>query len=139
MHFTTNEHTALTVQFPGKPVSPQLDYTFPAIEENLIDIKVVRYVAPILQVKLIDQENNEAKDAKVRLTYVKEAESKPAAGREASVSFEAQGNGIYRSESLCPDLEFIIYAEKDGMESERKRMTMKEGKNDLITLTLKRP
>jgi hypothetical protein len=39
--------------------------------------------------------------------------------------------------SLAPSFEFDVLAAKDGLESDRTKLTMKEGENKVITLMLK--
>ena len=131
----TNEHSALTVQFPGKPASTIRSYTFPTIEADMLDIKVVRYEAPILLVKVVDETANKVEGAKITADF----DDRPHVSNTFGFgfSFSTQTVGIYRSESLCPDKEFTVLARKDGMESDRVKMMMKEGSTDEITLTLK--
>lgn len=134
LNFTTNEHSALTVQFPGKKASPLRHINYPVLEEDLTDIRVVRYVAPILQVRVVDESDEIVDEARVNVTYSAVKDNKEP--NFSTTSFERQDDGVYRSSSLCPDLEFTVQAVKGDRKTEVKTMTMKEGENDVITLTL---
>ena len=133
LSFSTNEHSALTVQFSGKPVSPQRHYNYPTIEEDLTDIRVVRYVAPILQVKVVDQDGKLVDDARLNVIYSNVTGNMMGF---SPTSFEKQDNGIYRSESLCPGIEFSVAATQGESKSDTKKLMMKEGETDVITLVL---
>ncbi len=136
LHFTTNEHSALTVQFDDKPEMPQRIFRFETIDEDISGIKIVRYVAPILQVRVVDEQGDEVKGATVRGMYAVERTATGA--RVGMIShFEQQSSGLYQSSSLAPGFEFDVFAAKDGLESDRTKLTMKEGENKVITLMLK--
>ena len=136
LNFTTNEHSALTVQFDDKPGVPQRNFRFETIEEDIKGIKIVRYVAPILQAKVVDESGDEVQGATVRVTYTVD---RTAAGAMYGMTshFEQQSSGLYQSSSLAPGFEFDVFAAKDGLESDRTKLTMKEGENKVITLMLK--
>ncbi len=140
LRFMTNEHSALTIQFPGEEMSTIQDRRFERIEEDITGIKVVRTVAPILQVDAVDQDGNRIKDARISVRYEMKP---PAPGKtgmmemmSSSSYFEKQKNGLYQSSSLVPDVEFTIMASTDSLECEKK-MSMVEGSTEKITLTLK--
>ena len=139
LSFTTNEHTGLTVQFPGEKPSTQTTYTYKKLEEGFDDIKVVRYVAPILQVTVLDVDGKQVNEGRVHSRYL-ESQPKPQMmmGMERQLSyFRKQDDGVHRSSSLVPDVEMEIFAVVEGYESERNKITMKEGATEKLTLRLK--
>ncbi len=131
LNFTTNEHSGLTVQFGDESPSPHRRYTFKTIEEDIANIRIVRYVAPILQVNVVDEQGNNVQDATVGATYAVEREPPKSisdtGGMEMMTNtgaisfFEEQPKGIYQSSSLAPGFEFDVYAEKDELGSRRPR------------------
>ena len=138
LNIMTNEHSAYSVQFGDNPPSPQTQYDYKTIEEDITDIKLIRYVAPILQVKVVDEQGDDVQDARVMAMYTEQREADNMMYERPFTSyFEKQENAVHRSSSLCPGFEFEVYAVKDGFESERTTMTMEEDTNDQITLTLK--
>jgi hypothetical protein len=137
LRFTTNEHTALTVQLAGGEAIPQTHWHFDSIEQDIGGIRIVRYVAPILQVKVVDQSGTEIGGANVRAMYA--LERKMTGARTGMISyFERQSSGLYQSSSLAPGFELEVFASKDGLESDRTTLTMQESENRVITLTLKK-
>ncbi len=142
LRFMTNEHSALTIQFPGEEMSTSQDWRFERIEEDITGIKVIRTVAPILQVEAVDQDGKRIKNAKVIAQYkmkppAENKEGEMMAMRSSSSSyFEKQKNGLYQSSSLVPDIEFTVVASTEDLECERT-MSLAEGATEKITLTLK--
>ena len=55
IHFITNEHSALMVQFEGGNLSPRDTYRFAILEEDINNIRVVRYPAAILKIRTVDE------------------------------------------------------------------------------------
>ena len=126
LRFSTNEHSALTIQFGDAPPSVKRSYQYKTIEQDIGDIKIVRYVAPILQVKVLDQQGNAVTDARVMSLYKAELDAaKKSNGTLTTAYFEKQGKGIYRSSSLTPGYAFEVFAQADGLESEH--VTMNDG------------
>ncbi len=138
LRFSTNEHTGLMIQMPGKEPSPQRTFQYESLDDDLLGIKVVRYVAPIVQVKVIDEDGELVTDCRVSAQYAGNAEGKGNMMMEQQLAgyFEKQTNGLHRSGSLVPGVEFEVFARKSGFTSERKRMTMKEGTNETIRIKL---
>jgi beta-lactamase regulating signal transducer with metallopeptidase domain len=134
VEFTTNEHTALKVQLPGKEMSTWRFYTFPVMNEDIVGIKVIRYVAPLLLVSVVDEAGQPVADADIRVNY--RVEMKDPSPGIRSTSFEKQGGGVYRSSSLCPDAEFVVTATKGDLKSEPRTMTLGEGVTERVTLKL---
>ena len=60
----------------------------------------------------------------------------PVNGPKTHVFFEKQTDQLLRSSQLAPNVEFEVYAAKDGLESERITKSMKEGTDEVLTLTL---
>ena len=138
LRFTTNEHTGLTIQFEGQEPSPQTDYRYETIEEDITNIKVVRYVAPIVQVKLVDEKGNSVEKADVMARYVNDDKNKKMMMNGiSSAHFERQHNGVFRSSSLVPDTPFAIIVRSEQYETSETTMSMKEAATEEITVKLK--
>jgi beta-lactamase regulating signal transducer with metallopeptidase domain/5-hydroxyisourate hydrolase-like protein (transthyretin family) len=138
LQFMTNEHTALRVQMPGKPMVARHHFMYPVMNDDIIGIKVIRYTAPLLVVTVVDENDQPVADADIRLTYPADdkADPSPSIG---SVSFEKQGDGVSRSSSLCPGIEFVVTATKGELKSEPKTMTLAEGVTERVTMKLAKP
>ncbi len=136
LRFSTNEHSGLMVQFEGGKLSPQDSYRFEKLESDINNIRVIRHVAAILKVRIVDQSGTDLKDAGIFATYAIEKD----AGEEAMMSNQIGFNredGLFRLSSLVPNVDFQVRASLAGFQSETQKISMKEGERRTITMTLK--
>lgn len=139
--FMTNEHSSLRVQIgDGELLTTTRDIEIGTIEEDFDQIKVYRYVAPIIQIKVVDVEGNVLEDASVGANYVgKESEAAMlTTGMRTTVFFEKQKDGYHRSSQLCPDAEFEYFAQLENYEQASDIAEMKENETQKVTLTMKK-
>lgn len=141
LSFITNEHSALKIQIGDSELQNNTrDIDLGTLEEDFTDIIVHRYVAPILQVKVVDENGDELKEAKVGAIYDGEevGQFNPINGQPTSVFFEKQKDGYHRSSQLSPDSKFECFAYLDGYERTVETLTMKEHETRKVTLTMKK-
>ncbi len=136
--FATSEHSALLIQLgPGKKPTTERSFEYDKIESDMLDVKVIRYVAPILQVNVVDENGKPVKGAAVGLVYEGESPPDPRlVGVKTHVYFEKQTDGKFRSSSLAPGRDFEVFAEKKGFKSERKKFQLKEAAEKEITIVM---
>jgi hypothetical protein len=136
LDFITNEHSSLMVQFEGGKLSPQDSYRFDKLEEDIENIRVLRHVASILKVEIVDEEGKLLEDARVFATYAvtDTPDQKMMMGNQIGFNRE---DGLYRLSSIVPGVEFSVLASKAGFEDEKLKLTMKKNERRTITVTLK--
>jgi beta-lactamase regulating signal transducer with metallopeptidase domain len=138
----TNEHSALRWRMShDAPLQRGRDVKLGVMEEDLTGFEVVRYEAPILLVKPVDEQGNVLPDCKPVLSYTREAEGKEqmtAYTTGGNVSFEKQPDGRWRSEQLLPDEPFSIDLKKDGFTTTAQKLSLAEGKDREVVLVMKK-
>jgi hypothetical protein len=137
LHFTTNEQSALTVQFEGGKPSPQDDYRFAKLEEDINNIRVVRYAAGILKIRVVDEAGADLKDARVFASYAAEKDATDEMMMGRQIGYNQEG-GFLRLSSIVPNTEFMVRLSRPGFEEKTQTFTMNEGDRRTITVTLKR-
>ncbi len=139
--FMTNEHSSLRIQIgDGDLMTDMRDIEIGTLEEDFDQITVYRYVAPIIQVKIVDENGEVLEDAKIGANYVgKESEAVMLVnGMQTTVFFEKQKDGYHRSSQLCPDAEFEYFAQLENYERVSGTITMKEKETKKVTLTMEK-
>jgi hypothetical protein len=137
LSFSTNEHSALTVQFEGGKPSPQDDYRFPRLEADINNIRVVRYPAAILKIRAVDESGADLKDAGVFASYATEKDATDEMMMGKQIGYHREG-GFLRLSSIVPNTEFMVRLSQPGFEDQTQTFTMNEGERRTITATLKR-
>ena len=126
LHFITNEHSALMVQFEdGKP-SPQDDYRFAILEEDINNIRVVRYAAAILKIRAVDESGADLKNAGIFANYAAEKDATDEMMMGKQIGYNREG-GFLRLSSIVPNTEFMVRLRQPGFEDETRTFTMNEG------------
>lgn len=139
--FTTNEHSAIKIKCDDEPYSVGRRFNIGTVEEDFDTFKIMRYVAPILQVQVVDEAGNQLDQARVGAVYANATNQEIhmlVDGTQTSILFEKQKDGFHRSYSICPEMEFECFAELDGYQRASKTITMEENKSEKLTLTLKK-
>lgn len=139
--FITNEHSALKIKVgDGEVEHNTRDIDLGTLEEDFTEITVYRYVAPILQIKVVDENGENLDDVNIGAIYEGEetGQYNPINGPATSVFFEKQKDGYHRSSQLCPDSKFEYFAQMDGYERASEKLEMKENETKQVTLTLKK-
>ena len=142
LSFITNEHSAQRVRMTKDgPLSNQCrDIDLGALERDVRGIEVVRYEAPILQVKPVAEDGTLLRNANVQIEYAEGKGPWKDAGRFTEgkdVSFEKQENGYRRTSQLLPDEEFTLTVESEGCESKSQKLKLSEGATLELEVKLK--
>jgi hypothetical protein len=137
LDFITNEHSALMVQFEGGKPSPRTHYTFPKLDDDLDNIRVIRYPASILKVRAVDEAGAELKDPNVFATYAAEDNATDDMMMMTQIGYHRE-EGALRFSSIVPNTEFVILVHHSDYEKERVKLTLSEGERRTVTVTLKR-
>jgi hypothetical protein len=111
------------------------------MEEDLTGFEVVRYEAPILLVKPVDEQGNVLSDCKPVLNYTRESDGKEQMTvytTGGNVSFEKQPDGRWRSSQLLPDEPFSIDLKKEGYTTTAQKLSLAEGEDREVVLVMKK-
>ena len=142
MNPITNEHSSLRWKLPGSKDYSRAD-TIPlgTLDKDLDGLRIVRYEAPIIVVKVADSEGKAVKGYSISARYTKQQDEKYGISYNTGhVGFEKQSDGRWRSSQLLPDEEISIeitrglkrdplgnIKQKPVALAEAKTLTLKEG------------
>jgi hypothetical protein len=95
-------------------------------------LEIIRYVAPILLVKVATSDGSKPKDPGVTATYPEgrgrfSGQIFLKRGLRSDVSFEEQEDGRFRSEQLLPDEEVTVTAQSEGCKKGTAKVKLAEG------------
>jgi beta-lactamase regulating signal transducer with metallopeptidase domain len=145
LNLITNEHTALRHRVTKDgPLLNEHRVELGTISTDMKEIAIIRYVAPILLIKAVDDKGELIKDAWVKLEYA--PDQAPLGGGEyirndrpsGHVSLEEHGDGRWRTSQLLPDEEFTLTVEADGYETNSQKLSLPEGETREIAVALKK-
>ncbi|MCA9072927.1 MAG: carboxypeptidase regulatory-like domain-containing protein, partial [Planctomycetaceae bacterium] len=139
----TNEHGVLRWRLaPNEPLQNGSRIKLDRLEEDLTTLQIVRYVAPILLVKAVDEQGEVISDCKPKALYEKDSPKDPnstfISGVNGDVNFEKQPDGRWRSNQLIPDQNLTVTIEKDGWETTPQTLSLKEKSEKEIVFVLKK-
>ncbi|KAA5539451.1 hypothetical protein FYK55_24265 [Roseiconus nitratireducens] len=131
MDLITNEHSALKWRMSREqPLQRGRNVDLGLVEDDITGFEVVRYTAPILMVKAVDESGKMIPDVVPIVTYTRDGDDRegmvmyPTGSR---VSFEKQNDGRHRSSQMLPDEPIEVTVKKDGYSTEPQRFTLGEG------------
>jgi hypothetical protein len=132
LQLITNEHSSLRHRISkDRPLRSGRQAKLGTITGDMKDVAIIRYVAPIVIVRAVDQAGNVILDAKLRLQYLSDAD-------DQNISVDEHGDGCWRTRQLLPDQEFKITVQADGYQSESQTLELPEGETREIEVTLTR-
>lgn len=138
----TNEHSSLRWRLkPQEPLSRGRDIKLGTLEDDITGFEVVRYVAPIVLVKAVDESGTTLKDFKPSLKYTRpqaQSEQLTVYTTGNHVSFEEQQDGRQRSEQLLPDEPIAVTVERPGYTTTAQELSLPEGEERALTFVLKK-
>jgi protocatechuate 3,4-dioxygenase beta subunit len=138
----TNEHGALRHRLgKDKPLKHGRDVTIGTVESDIVGFEIVRYTAPVVLIKVVDEEGNLLRDANVAGIYESADEKdllSPVGGIRTSIFFEKQPDGRHRTSQLLPDESTKFVAVLDGFEKAEKVSSFEEGTEHEVVLVLKK-
>jgi beta-lactamase regulating signal transducer with metallopeptidase domain/protocatechuate 3,4-dioxygenase beta subunit len=144
MQLSTNEHGSLRWRREkGKPLSNAREIDLGTLTDDVRGIEIIRYVAPIVVVKVKAADGGKlTKPGVVGLYNGKEG---PAGGRlilknnrHSDISFEEQEDGRFRSEQMSPDREITIQALAEGYKPNGTKIKLPEGEMKEIEIVLEK-
>jgi protocatechuate 3,4-dioxygenase beta subunit len=146
LHLSTTEHCSLRVRMTkdGPLINPRSEIDLGTLEHDIRGIEAIRYNAPVVLAKGVDEDGKTIKGFQVELKYVRESmqmhgprflreDGKPA----GDVSFSRQDDGRLRSEQLLPDEEFTLTVEAEGYEPKSEKLELPEGATKELEVKLK--
>ncbi len=140
----TNEHSALRHRITKDgPLMNANRVELGTISSDMKEIAIIRYVAPILLIKPVDEDGQLIKDAFVKIGYAPGKAPHPGEfirdGRSGGfVSLRGHGDGRWRTSQLLPDEELTITVEARGYETQSETLSLPEGETREIDVRLKR-
>lgn len=143
INLMTNEHGVLRWRLsPEGPLKNGRRIELDRLEEDLTTLEIVRYVAPILMVKAVDEQGQLVPDCKPKALYEKDSPKDPnsrfISGVNGDVNFEKQPDGRWRSNQLIPDQKLTLTIEKEGWETTPETLSLEEKAEKEIVFVLKK-
>jgi beta-lactamase regulating signal transducer with metallopeptidase domain/uncharacterized GH25 family protein len=140
----TNEHGVLRWR-RGKdgPLNNSRRVDLGTVTDDVKDIEIIRYTAPILLVKVTGKDGLKPTNPAVTAAYP-EGKGQFAGrlilsdGRHSDVSFEKQNDGRFRSSQLFPDEEVTVTAHAEGCEDRSAKVKLAEGTTKEVELVLEK-
>jgi uncharacterized GH25 family protein len=137
-----NEHGAIRVRLgKDKPLVNGRDIKLGTIESDITGIEIIRYVAPIVQLKAVDESGKPVSDVKVAGIYENQDKSSlghPVNGLPTHIFFEKQPDGLFRTSQMLPDEAVKFVAKAEGYEDAEQTLSLPEGETRTVTLVLRR-
>ncbi len=141
LDLSTNEHSSLKWRMSrDEPLQRGRNVSLGTVEDDIYGFEVVRYTAPILLVRAVDQEGNIVSDVTPIVTYARdenETEQLTMYTTGSHVSFESQGDGRHRSSQLLPDEPILVTVKKDGYEVTTQELILREGEEKELEFLIK--
>jgi hypothetical protein len=142
LDLVTNEHSALRWRMRhDDPLKRGRRIKLNTLEDDISGFEVVRYVAPILLVKAVDEAGAMVAECNPRLTYARPAgdgEEFNSYTEGHHVHIEAQPDGRYRTEQLLPDEPFTVTCKKPGFTATSEELSLAEGAERELVLVMKK-
>src|SRR5262249_33008718 len=142
LNLMTNEHGALRWRkTKDAPLNNSRRVNLGTMTDDVKGIEVVRYVAPIVIVKVSAKDGGKLKDPAVTAVCGRGKGASAgmliaANGRNSDVNFEKQEDGRFRSSQLFPDEETTVTAYADGYASQSVQVKLPEGETKEIEIVL---
>jgi hypothetical protein len=138
----SNEHGAIRVRLgKDKPLVADREIDLGTIESDVTGIEIIRYVAPIVQLKAVDESGKPVPEVKVAGIYTGQDNSSlrhPVNGLPTHIFFEKQPDGLFRTSQMLPDEAVKFVAKAEGYEDAEQTLSLPEGETRTVTLVLRR-
>jgi beta-lactamase regulating signal transducer with metallopeptidase domain/protocatechuate 3,4-dioxygenase beta subunit len=140
----TNEHGALRHRLvKGGSLENSRNVKLGTLDHDVKGIEIIRYEAPIVISKVVGEDGQKPKGARVTAVYPPgkaqhQGKMILKGGAHSDVSFEEQEDGRFRSEQLFPDEEVTFTAEAEGYEPKSEMIKLPEGATKDVTFSLKK-
>jgi beta-lactamase regulating signal transducer with metallopeptidase domain len=138
----SNEHGAILVRMgKDKPLVRGRDRPLGTIESDITGVEIIRYKAPIVQLKAVDETGQPVAGVKVAGIYQGQHQgelSHPVGGLPTNIYFEKQPNGLIRTSQMLPNEKTKFVAAADGYENAEETLSLPEGETRELTLVLRK-
>lgn len=137
----TNEHSALRYRLkPGGELNAdRSDVKLDAMNDDVTGFEIIRYVAPIVLIKAVDEQGKPIEKFSVFGAYPWGDQRYILDGEiRSDITFEKQQDGRYRSSQVLPDEELTFTARAEGYEDGSEKVKLPEADQKELTLILKK-
>jgi hypothetical protein len=140
----SNEHNALRVRLAKNgPLLHGRDLPLGPIDGDVTGVEIIRYTAPIVLLKVVDEAGHSIAGAKTAGVYQEDEGNdqklvRPVGGLPTSVFFEKQPGGVFRTSQMLPEEKTKFIASADGYDDAQETLSLPEGETRELTLILKR-
>ncbi len=143
LRLSTNEHSSLRWRLkPDEPLTYGRRIQWERLDQDFTTLEVVRYEAPLLLLKAVDDNGEQIKGFIPTSHYAKpavEEGSRFISGAQGDIGFEEQPDGRWRSSQLLPDENLKVTLSKDGYaDTEPQTVSLKEGEIREVVFVLKK-
>jgi beta-lactamase regulating signal transducer with metallopeptidase domain len=142
LQLMTNEHSALRIRLgKDKPLLHGRDIKLGTLEADITGVEIIRYTAPIVLLKAVDEDGQPIPKVKVAAIYESDEKDKlvrPVDNLPTSIFFEKQPGGIFRTSQMLPDEKTKFVASAEGYQDAQETLSMPEGETRELKLVLKR-
>jgi hypothetical protein len=140
----TNEHGVLRWR-RGKdaPLTAQREVNLGTVNDDVKDIEIIRYVAPIIISNAVEKGGAQIKDFKARIEYApgkstKQPNSFFINGVQGDVFMEKQEDGRWRTSGLLPDEDVTLTISAEGFKPHVEKLKLAEGETKEIKAELEK-
>jgi hypothetical protein len=141
----SNEHGSLRVRLAKDgPLIHGRGIPLGIIDADIAGVQIVRYTAPIVLLKVVDEAGHPIAGAKTAGIYQEDEANdqklvRPVGGIRTSIFFEKQPGGVFRTSQMLPEEKTKFIASAEGYDDAQETLSLPEGQTRELTLVLKRP
>lgn len=143
-HLSIHEHGALRWRRSRDTPLTYGDIVINDLQEDWLSLEIVRYEAPKLLVKVVDDQGKPIGDAKPVGHYKTRPDTEQPSnvrfvgGMRGDVGFENQADGRWRSSCMLPDEETTVQFHLEGYQCEPQTVSLKEGETKELVFRMRR-
>lgn len=140
LNATTNEHGSLRVRLKKDgPLLNNRNLKLGVIEDDITGVEIIRYKAPVVQIKAVDEQGQQISDSKIAGVYETDDElMHPVDGLPTHIFFEKQTDGRFRTSQMLPDTQITFTVKADGYQDASETISLPEGEEKEIILVMKK-
>jgi hypothetical protein len=131
LDLVTNEHSSLRWRMShDSPLRRGRRIKLGTVEEDVSGIEIIRYTAPILLVKPVNDQGKPMEGCTPKVIYVRseqDGEDLTVYTTGGNVSFDLQQDGRWRSSQALPDEPMTVTVEKTGYSATPQDLSLSEG------------
>jgi protocatechuate 3,4-dioxygenase beta subunit len=144
LSLSTNEHGILRWR-RGKDgaLTAQREVNFGTLNDDVKDIEIIRYVAPILIMNAVEKGGAQLKKFQAKIEYAPGKSPRDRKGMfingvQGDVFLEKQEDGRWRSMGILPDEDITVTISAEGYKPYTEKLKMAEGTTKEITAELEK-